>query len=43
MTQVSETIITWASITLMTCRLTRKPPWRSAPASIAMAVMAAAA
>jgi hypothetical protein len=41
--QVSETLITWASITLMTRRLTRKPTRRSAQVPIGVTVMAAAA
>ncbi|MFG2463334.1 IS5 family transposase [Streptomyces sp. NPDC048523] len=41
--QVSETLITWAAITLMTRRLTRKPTRRPTRASTAPTVMAAAA
>lgn len=41
--QVSESLITWASITLMTRRLTRKPARRSRRAPLAPAAMPAAA
>ncbi|WP_438828855.1 hypothetical protein [Streptomyces klenkii] len=39
--QVSESLITWASIALMTRRLTRKPARKTAP--VLPAVMPAAA
>lgn len=41
--QVSESLITWAAITLMTRRLTRKPARRPTRASTAVTAMAAAA
>ncbi len=41
--QVSESLITWASITLMTRRLTRKPARRSTRTPVAPVALAAAA
>ncbi|WP_164737867.1 hypothetical protein [Streptomyces luteoverticillatus] len=41
--QVSESLITWASITLMTRRLTRKPARKTTPQPAGFASMPAAA